>query len=93
MQFATRAVTAREYCLVRIRSTDGVEGVRILLRGQHLRPPPGCCRHGPAGPAPGGRGLAPGGGSMAEMYQEALLQGRVGAVMRALSALDIALWT
>ncbi len=30
---------------------------------------------------------------MAEMYQEALLQGRVGAVMRALSALDIALWT
>jgi L-alanine-DL-glutamate epimerase-like enolase superfamily enzyme len=31
-------------------------------------------------------------GLWTEMYQEALLQGRAGTVMRALSALDIALW-
>ncbi|HWI12864.1 MAG TPA: mandelate racemase/muconate lactonizing enzyme family protein [Burkholderiales bacterium] len=90
--FSTRTVTAREYCLVKVRSTDGVEGLgycyavntsgRLLsvavtdLLGPHL---------------PGQDSLRVE-GLWQEMYHDALLQGRVGAVMRALSAIDTALW-
>jgi len=90
--FSNRTVTARHYGLVKIRSSEGVEGI-------------GFCYVGSAG---GGifsaaveQLLAPlliGKESLAieglwlKMYQESLLQGRSGTVMRALSALDTALW-
>lgn len=90
--FSTRIVTAREYCLVKVRSEDGVEGLgycyavntsgRLLsvavtdLLGRHLV----------------GQESLRVEGLWQEMYQDALLQGRVGAVMRGLSAIDTALW-
>ncbi len=90
--FSNRTVSARHYGLVRLRSTDGMQGI-------------GFCYVGSAGgslfAAAVEQLLAPlliGKESMAvealwaAMYQESLLQGRSGTVMRALSALDTALW-
>ncbi|MFZ5732985.1 MAG: mandelate racemase/muconate lactonizing enzyme family protein [Pseudomonadota bacterium] len=90
--FSNRTVTSRHYGLVKIRSADGIEGI-------------GFCYVGSAGGelfrVAVEQLLAPvllGKDSLAiealwrDMYQEALLQGRMGTVMRALSALDIALW-
>jgi L-alanine-DL-glutamate epimerase-like enolase superfamily enzyme len=90
--FATRTVSARDYCLVKVASTDGVSGI-------------GFCYVGSAGGriAQGAveELLAPRlleqeslrvEGLWQEMYQDSLLQGRAGSVMRALSILDIALW-
>lgn len=92
VRFSTRQVTAREYALIRVRSTDGYEGLgycyavnsagRLLsvaatdLLAQKLI----------------GQDSHRIEGLWSEMYQEALLLGRAGAVMRVLSALDIALW-
>ncbi|PLC53369.1 racemase [Pollutimonas nitritireducens] len=90
--FSNRSVSTRHYGLVRIRSTDGVEGI-------------GFCYVGSAGGAIFAAAvkelLAPVlinrdsyavEGLWQKMNQEALLQGRAGTVMRAISALDIALW-
>jgi L-alanine-DL-glutamate epimerase-like enolase superfamily enzyme len=90
--FATRRVTARDYCLVRVKTTDGLEGI-------------GFCYAGSSGGAIVSTAvrdlLAPVlirqdahriEGLWQDMYQEALLHGRAGSVMRALSILDIALW-
>ena len=90
--FATRTVTTRHYGLVKVRSTDGVEGI-------------GFCYVGSAGgellrvaveqllaPVLIGKDSYAVEGLWQAMYQEALLQGRSGTVMRALSILDTALW-
>jgi L-alanine-DL-glutamate epimerase-like enolase superfamily enzyme len=90
--FSTRRVTARYYSLVRVRSVDGIEGI-------------GCCYVGHVGGRVATVAvqdlLAPlliGRDSFAvtalwdAMSQQALLHGRTGSVMRALSALDTALW-
>jgi L-alanine-DL-glutamate epimerase-like enolase superfamily enzyme len=90
--FATRTVSARDYCLVKVRSTDGIEGI-------------GFCYVGSAG---GNIALAAVEELLAkkligeeslrveglwqDMYQESLLQGRAGSVLRAISILDTALW-
>jgi L-alanine-DL-glutamate epimerase-like enolase superfamily enzyme len=90
--FATRTVIARHYCLVKVRSTDDVEGIGFCYVGtagaaiaqmivQELLAPVLLERN-----STGIEGL------WQEMYKEVLLQGRTGIVMRALSALDIALW-
>ena len=90
--FAMRTVTKRDYGLVKVRSSDGVEGI-------------GFCYVGSAGgelvrvaieqllaPVLIGRDSYEVEGLWQAMYQEALLQGRAGAVMRAISILDTALW-
>ncbi|MBM3356116.1 MAG: mandelate racemase/muconate lactonizing enzyme family protein [Betaproteobacteria bacterium] len=90
--FATRTVSARDYCLVKARSSDGVEGI-------------GFCYVGSAGGRIAqaaveellakkliGQESTRTEGLWHEMYQESLLQGRSGSVMRAISILDIALW-
>lgn len=90
--FATRTVAARDYCLVKVRSTAGVEGI-------------GFCYVGSAGgniakvaveellaPKLIGKDSLRVEGLWQEMYSESLLQGRAGSVMRAISILDIALW-
>jgi L-alanine-DL-glutamate epimerase-like enolase superfamily enzyme len=90
--FATRTVSARDYCLVKVRSADGVEGI-------------GFCYVGSAGgriaqvaveellaPMLIGEESLRVEGLWQKMYQESLLQGRSGSVMRAISILDTALW-
>jgi L-alanine-DL-glutamate epimerase-like enolase superfamily enzyme len=90
--FATRTVAARDYCLVKVRSTAGVEGI-------------GFCYVGSAGgniakiaveellaPKLIGQESLRVEGLWQELYAESLLQGRAGSVMRALSILDTALW-
>lgn len=90
--FATRTVSARDYCLVKVRSTEGVEGI-------------GFCYVGSAGGRIAQLAveelLAPGligedsqriEGLWQSMYADTILQGRAGSVMRAISILDTALW-
>jgi L-alanine-DL-glutamate epimerase-like enolase superfamily enzyme len=90
--FARRQVTGRDYSLVRIRTDDGLEGI-------------GHCYAGHSGGnvvstavremlAPMLIGADPTATELLwqRMYQEVLLHGRAGSVMRALSILDTALW-
>ena len=90
--FARRQVTARDYSLVRITTDDGIQGI-------------GHCYAGHSGgklvTTAVREMLAPmliGAESTStellwkDMYQEVLLHGRAGSVMRAISILDIALW-
>lgn len=90
--FSTRTVKAREYCLVRITSSDGQEGIgycySVNTSGRLLA----IAVHDLLAPVLIGKDSLRVEGLWREMYQEALLQGRAGGVMRALSALDIALW-
>lgn len=90
--FSNRTVSTRHYGLVKVRSTDGVEGIGFCYVGSAA---------GSIFVAAVKDLLAPlliKQDSLAveslwqTMYQESLLQGRAGTVMRALSALDIALW-
>eukprot|EP01037_Dinobryon_pediforme_P032947 gene32947-38166_t len=90
--FSTRTVSERHYCLVKVRGMDGNEGI-------------GFCYVGSAGgailsmaveqllaPVLIGKDSYAVEGLWQSMYQEALLHGRAGTVMRALSILDTALW-
>jgi len=90
--FSNRTVSSRHYGLLRVRSQEGAEGI-------------GFCYVGSAGgdlfrvaveqllaPAVLGRDSYAVEALWKAMYQECLLQGRQGIVMRALSALDTALW-
>jgi L-alanine-DL-glutamate epimerase-like enolase superfamily enzyme len=90
--FSRRLVTQRHYGIVELEASDGFRGI-------------GFCYVGSAGGgvfseivtnllAPLLRGQDPYRveGLWSEMYQEALLQGRTGIVMRAISAIDTALW-
>lgn len=90
--FSTRTVTAREYCLVKVRSVDGVEGIgycyAVNTSGRLLSV---AVTDLLAARLIGQDSLRVE-GLWQEMYAEALLQGRVGAVMRGLSAIDTALW-
>jgi L-alanine-DL-glutamate epimerase-like enolase superfamily enzyme len=89
---SSRVVLERHYGIVEIEGGDGFKGI-------------GFCYVGSAGGAifseivatllaPLLKGQDPYRveGLWEEMYQEALLQGRAGTVLRAISALDIALW-
>lgn len=90
--FSTRQVTTRHYCLVEITDVDGVVGV-------------GFCYAGHAGgsivtdairlliaPLVEGRDSTAVKEIWDDAYSSVLLHGRTGSVMRAISAIDIALW-
>ena len=90
--FATRQVLARDYTLVEIETDDGQRGIGFCYAGSTA---------GSLVTRAVRELLAPGilgeeshltEGLWQRMYQEALLHGRTGAVMRAISAIDIALW-
>src|ERR1700748_2243396 len=89
---ARRQGTSRDYSLVKVRTDDGIEGI-------------GHCYAGHSGGnvvttavremlAPMLIGADPYSTELLwkNMYQEVLLHGRVGSVIRALSILDTALW-
>ncbi len=90
--FSTRVVRAREYCLVKVRSVDGIEGIGYCYAvngaGRLLK----IAVSDLLAPVAVGRESFEVESLWRRMYQEALLMGRAGAVMRALSAIDTAIW-
>jgi L-alanine-DL-glutamate epimerase-like enolase superfamily enzyme len=90
--FATRTVSARDYCLVKVRSTDGVEGIGFCYVGSTGGRIAQAAVEELLAPRLTGQESLRVEGLWQEMYQESLLQGRSGAVMRGISILDTALW-
>jgi L-alanine-DL-glutamate epimerase-like enolase superfamily enzyme len=89
---ANRTVTDRHYGLVKVRSADGVEGIGFCYVGNQAGEIFRVAVEQLLAPVLIGRDSLAVEGLWKDMYQESLLQGRMGTVMRALSALDIALW-
>ncbi len=90
--FATRTVSARDYGLVKVRSTDGVAGIGFCYAGSAAGSLVAHAVEELLAPKLIGQESMRTEGLWEEMYQESLLQGREGAVMRAISILDTALW-
>ena len=90
--FSTRTVLARDYCLVKITSSDGVEGIGFSYAGSTAGNIARVAVEELLAPMLIGRESTRVEGLWEEMYEGAILQGRSGSVMRALSSLDIALW-
>ncbi|MGY2374010.1 mandelate racemase/muconate lactonizing enzyme family protein [Pseudomonas sp. SDO524_S393] len=90
--FSSRTVTNRHYGLVKVRSADGIEGIGFCYVGSAAGELFRVAVEQLLGPILIGKDSLAVEGLWKDMYQEALLQGRMGTVMRALSALDIALW-
>jgi len=90
--FATRTVTGRDYCLVKVRAVDGTEGIGFCYAGSTGGNVARVAVEELLAPRLIGEDSSRVEGLWEEMYREALLQGRAGSVMRAISALDTALW-
>ncbi|MEV0325933.1 mandelate racemase/muconate lactonizing enzyme family protein [Micromonospora echinospora] len=89
---ARRTITNREYTLVRITADDGVTGIGFCYPGHSGANIATLAVRDLLAPVLLGRDADLIEGAWQAMYQEALLHGRVGSVVRGLSALDIALW-
>src|SRR5690606_33790794 len=92
VSFSTRKVTAREYALIRIRSRDGNEGIGYCYAVNSAGRLLSVAVTELLAPKLIGQDSHRIEGLWEDMYQEALLMGRAGAVMRVLSSIDIALW-
>ena len=90
--FSTRLVTGRDYGLVKVRSTDGVEGIGFCYSGSQGGALTVEAVRVLLAPLLIGRDSTSTEALWSAMYAESLLQGRAGSVMRALSILDNALW-
>lgn len=90
--FATREVTHRDYVLVRIADSHGREGIGLTYAGSAAGSIVQEAVNVLLGPMLIGTDAFMIEGLWDRMYREAILQGRAGSVMRALSAIDIALW-
>ena len=90
--FATRQVLARDYALVEIETDDGQKGIGFCYAGSAAGSLVTQAVRELLVPLILGEDSHRSEGLWQRMYQEALLHGRAGAVMRAISAIDIALW-
>jgi len=90
--FATREVRERFYGLVRVTGDDGVSGIGFCYAGSVSGDLATSAVRGLLAAVVTGQDAHASERIWQAMYQEALLHGRVGAVMRALSAIDIAIW-
>ncbi len=90
--FATRVVHERHYSLVRVWGDDQVHGIGFCYSGSSSGTLATSAVLELLAPVVLGEDPFRSEGLWDAMYQEALLHGRTGAVMRALSAVDIALW-
>jgi L-alanine-DL-glutamate epimerase-like enolase superfamily enzyme len=90
--FATRTVSARDYCLVKVRSTEGIEGIGFCYVGSSGGNIARAAVEELLAKKLIGQESLRVEGLWQDMYQEALLQGRSGSVMRGISILDTALW-
>ncbi len=92
ISFATRTVSERHYLLVKVRGDDGVEGIGFCYVGNKAGALGTVAVRELLAPVLIGEDPTRVEGLWTGMYREAILHGRAGTVMRALSALDIALW-
>lgn len=90
--FSTRKVSARDYVLVKIRTADGHEGIGFCYGGSRAGVLVAHAVRELFKPMLEGQNALRVEGLWQEMYQDSLLHGRAGSVMRALSIVDIALW-
>jgi L-alanine-DL-glutamate epimerase-like enolase superfamily enzyme len=90
--FSTRSVAERNYGLVRITTDDGVTGIGFCYAGHRAGDLVTDAVIELLAPVLIGEDPCLVEWLWQRMYDESLLHGRAGAVMRALSALDIALW-
>ena len=90
--FATRTVAKRDYALVKVRGDDGVEGIGFCYAGHRGGAVVVHAVRELLAQVLIGQSAHRVEGHWQAMYRETLLHGRAGAVMRALGALDIALW-
>src|SRR6266404_5914122 len=90
--FSQRAVTERHYAIVEIEGDDGHKGIGFCYAGSAGGKLVSLALRELFAAKLIGQDAHRVEGLWQEMYQEALLQGRAGAVMRALSIIDIALW-
>jgi L-alanine-DL-glutamate epimerase-like enolase superfamily enzyme len=90
--FSQRAVTERYYAIVEIEGDDGHKGIGFCYAGSAGGKLVSLAVRELFAAKLIGQDAHRVEGLWQEMYQEALLQGRAGSVMRALSIIDIALW-
>jgi L-alanine-DL-glutamate epimerase-like enolase superfamily enzyme len=90
--FSTRLVTARDYTVVRVKTADDHYGIGFCYSGNRAGMLVTYAVRELFAPLLRGRSALDVEGSWSAMYDESLLQGRAGSVMRALSIIDIALW-
>ncbi len=90
--FATREVRSRDYALVEIATEDGYKGIGFAYGGSTAGTLVTHAVRALLAPVVVGADAHRTEWLWQRMYQEGLLHGRAGAVMRALSAIDIALW-
>lgn len=92
VSFSTRRVEARHYTIVRIETEDGVVGHGFCHGGTRFGGLASIAVRELFRPLLVGQDPYRTEGLWQELHQDALLNGRAGAVMRALSAIDTALW-
>lgn len=90
--FARRGVSERHYCLVRVTGDDGVTGIGFCYAGHAGGRIATLAVRDLLGPLLIGEDPFLVEGLWERMYFDSQLHGRAGSVMRAISALDIALW-
>ncbi len=92
VRWSTREVAAREHVLVFIASDQGVEGVGWTYAGARAARSMAMFIDDVITPLLVGRPLVALERIWSELFQESLLLGRRGMALRAMSAIDIALW-
>jgi len=90
--FSTRTVSERHYCLVKVRSKEGIEGIGFCYVGSAAGDIAKIAVAQLLAPKLLGQESHRSEGLWLEMYNESVLQGRTGSVMRGISILDNALW-
>ncbi len=90
--FATRQVIARDYTLVEVTADDGHTGIGFCYGGSSAGTLLTQTVRELLAPVALGEDPYRIEGLWARMYQEALLHGCTGVIMRAIGALDMALW-
>lgn len=90
--FSTRNVLHRDYALVRVTTADGLSGIGFCYGGSAAGRLASDAVRTLMAPAILGQDSHRTAGLWEQMYAESILQGRTGSAMRALSAVDVALW-
>ena len=90
--FARRSVHARHYTLVRVTAENGARGIGFCYAGSFGGDIVSRSVRQLLAPSVVGEESTRVRGIWSEAYQSCLLHGRAGSIMRALSAVDIALW-